>query len=169
MKRIAPPVVAFVGLSGSGKTTFLLRLIPELRGYGLRVGTIKHHHKDTVMDVPGKDTWRHRKAGASATILSTPSAFAMFRDVEHDLSVGELARFMSDMDIVLAEGFKTHKVPKIEVYRQGVSGSPLFLDDPLVMAIVTEEELPEASIPRFETGDVSGLAGFLLTHFNLAR
>ncbi|MFO7784267.1 MAG: molybdopterin-guanine dinucleotide biosynthesis protein B [Thermodesulfobacteriota bacterium] len=168
MEHSAPPVVAIVGLSGSGKTTLLVRLIPEIRRYGLRVGTIKHHPHDMEIDVPGKDSWFHRRAGASATILSTPSAFTMTRDADHDHSPGELAGILSDMDIVLAEGYKKHKVPKIEVHRPELSEGFLCLDDPFLLALVTEVHAPGTDIPIFKPGDATGLARFLLRCFRLA-
>ncbi len=168
MEESAPPVVAIVGLSGSGKTTLIVRLIPEIRRYGLRVGTIKHHPHETEIDVPGKDSWVHRRAGASATILSTPSAFTMTREAGHDHSPKELAAFLSDMDIVLAEGYKNHKVPKIEVHRPEQSKRFLCLNDPLLLALVTEGEVPETNVPRFEPGDAEGLTRFLLLRLHLA-
>lgn len=168
MGNSAPPVVAVVGLSGSGKTTLLVRLIPEIRRYGLRVGTIKHHPHETEIDVPGKDSWLHRRAGASATILSTPTAIAMIQDTECDQSPRELACLLSDMDIVLAEGYKGHELPKIEVHRAEVSGGFLCLDDPFLIALVTEADVPGTSVPRFEPGDAPGLARFILRRFHLA-
>ncbi len=168
MENSLPPVVAIVGPSGSGKTTLLAGLIPEMRRYGLRVGTIKHHPHEAEIDIPGKDSWVHRRAGASATILSTPSVFTMIREVGHDHSPDELAAFLSDMDIVLAEGYKKHKVPKIEVHRHELSGGFLCLNDPLLVALVTEADVPETSVPRFLPDDASGLARFLIRRFRLA-
>ncbi len=167
VERPLPPVVAVVGLSESGKTTLLTALIPEIGRYGLRVGTIKHHPHDVEMDAPGKDTWRHRRAGASGTVLSTPSAIGLIRSADHDHTPEELAGFLADMDIVLAEGYKGAEVPKIEVHRPDLSARPLCLNDPYLLALVTPEAIPASSIPRFDPGDTAGLAGFLVFHFKL--
>jgi molybdopterin-guanine dinucleotide biosynthesis adapter protein len=167
MEKAHPPVVAVVGLSNSGKTTLLSRLIPEIRRHGLRVGTIKHHPHETAIDAPGKDSWVHRRAGASATILSTPSELFMIREAGHDHSPYELARLMADMDIVLAEGYKNHEVPKVEVYRPGFSARLLCSGDPFLIALVTETGNPGTAVPVFDPGDGPGLARFLLQHFGL--
>ncbi len=162
-----PPVVAVVGRSDSGKTTLLVGLIREIRRYGLRVGTIKHHPHDVEMDTPGKDTWRHRRAGASATVLSTPTAVGVIRSADHDHEPNELLRFLSDMDIVLAEGYKGAPLSKIEVHRPGHSARPLCLSDPHLLALVTPVALPEAGVPCFDPEDVAGLARFLVSRFSL--
>jgi molybdopterin-guanine dinucleotide biosynthesis protein B len=154
-------VVAVVGLSDSGKTTLVADLVREMRGRGLRVGTIKHHPDDIETDLPGKDTWKHRQAGAAGTILSTPASISMVRSADHDHSPTELARYLADMDIVLAEGYKNADVPKVEVHRDGPGRSPLCLDDPRLLALVTEAEVP-AAVPRFHPGDAPGLARFLV-------
>ncbi len=168
MEQSTPPLVALVGLSGSGKTTLLVRLIPEIRRYGIRVGTIKHHPHETEIDVPGKDTWLHRRAGASVTILSTPSVFTMTRDSGHDRSPFELACLMSDMDLVLAEGYKRHQVPKIEVHRSDLSAEFLCPDDPFLIALITEGDFPEIHVPIFKPDDIPGLARFILRRFRLS-
>lgn len=167
MARPLPPVVAVVGRSDSGKTTLLVRLIPEFRRYGLRVGTIKHHPHDVEMEPPGKDTWRHRRAGAAGTILSTPTAIGMIRRADHDHDPNELVRFLSDMDIVLAEGYKGAPVPKLEVHRPGPSARPLCLSDPHLLALVTPVALPEAGVPCFDPEDLAGIARFLVSRFSL--
>lgn len=161
------PLVSVVGLSGSGKTTLLTGLIPELRQAGLRVGTIKHHGHALDMDTPGKDTWRHRRAGAACTLLSSRNQIGMIRDVDHDADPQELLKWMDDMDFVLAEGFKRSSTLKIEVYRSEIAQRPVCIEDPLLLALVTEAEIHWDG-PTFLPTDVSGLARFLLRKFHLA-
>jgi molybdopterin-guanine dinucleotide biosynthesis protein B len=163
-----PPLVCIVGGSGSGKTTYLERLIPELRGLGLRVGTIKHHPGDFEMDVPGKDSWRHRQAGAVATMVSAPGRIGLILEVDHDHDPEELTPFISGVDIVIAEGYKRARVPKIEIFRPEVHHKPFCADDDYLMAIVTDADVDPA-VPRFPMDDVGGLAAFLAERFGLDK
>lgn len=162
----APPIVCIAGLSGSGKTTLIERLIPELIERGLKVGTVKHNPHEFEMDKPGKDSRRHKKAGASATIISSPDKIGMVMDVDHDLKPEELVPFLSDMDIILAEGYKRSNNDKIEVIRSGAEGNLLLKDDENLLAVVTDSEL-DLDVLRFSTADIKGLADFLGLYFNL--
>ncbi|MFC1841439.1 molybdopterin-guanine dinucleotide biosynthesis protein B, partial [Thermodesulfobacteriota bacterium] len=101
-----PPLVIIAGWSGSGKTTLVEKLIPELKNKGLVTGTIKHHHNSLELDKPGKDSWRHRKAGAVKTIISSPECVGMVMDVDHDPDLDELIPCMTGVDIVIVEGYK---------------------------------------------------------------
>lgn len=163
-----PPILCIVGGSGSGKTTYLERLIPELRGMGLRVGTIKHHPGDFEMDIPGKDSWRHRQAGAVATMVSSPARIGMVLEVDHDHDLEELASFITGVDIVLAEGYKRAQCPKIEIFRSEVHDKPFCIDDGYLMAIVTDADV-DLAVPRFVMDDVRGLAAFLSERFGLVQ
>ncbi len=116
-RKNEPPVISIVGFSGSGKTTLLEKLIPELTRRGIRVGTIKHHLHDFDMDKPGKDSWRHKQAGAVVTIISTPSRIGMSMDVDHDHKPHELVPFFDGVDIILTEGYKRGDNAKLEVFR----------------------------------------------------
>lgn len=120
------PVVSFIGRPDSGKTTLLEKIIPELVRRGFRVGLIKHHVHHFEMDTPGKDTWRLKKAGCSAVLLSSPSGLGFIRDTERDAPVKDLVdSYFSDMDLVLTEGYKQEPFPKIEVFRTACSATPL--------------------------------------------
>lgn len=163
-----PPILCIVGGSGSGKTTYLERLIPELSGMGLRVGTIKHHPGDFEMDIPGKDSWRHRQAGAVATMVSSPRRIGMVLEVDHDHDLKELASFMADVDIVLAEGYKRARRPKIEIFRSEAHDKPFCIDDGYLMAIVTDADV-DIEVPQFVMDDVRGLATFLLERCGLVQ
>ncbi len=163
-----PPLISIVGRSGSGKTTLIEGLIQEFRRMGLRVGTIKHHHQDLEMDTPGKDTWRHRRAGAETTIMACPNRIGMIMDTDHDLIPFELIPFFPDKDIVLAEGYKYGNQPKVEIYRAEVHEEPVCYQDDNLIALVSDSNL-DMGVPRFATHDILLLAGFLVEYFKLER
>jgi molybdopterin-guanine dinucleotide biosynthesis protein B len=163
-----PPVVCISGGSGSGKTTYLERLIPELKGMGLRVGTVKHHPGEFEVDIPGKDSWRHRQAGAAATMVSGPGRIGLVLEVDHDHGPEELAQFMTDVDIVLAEGYKRARLPKIEIFRPEVHEKPFCAGDGRLVAMVTNADV-DLEVPRFSMDDVRGLAAFVAERFGLDK
>jgi molybdopterin-guanine dinucleotide biosynthesis adapter protein len=162
-------VIAIVGTSKTGKTTLIEKLIPLLTGRGLRVATVKHHHKDFEIDIPGKDTYRHKKAGAVTTIISAPGKIGIVSDVSGDLPLADIvSRYTEEADILIAEGYKKANVAKIEVYRAQEGRSPVCLGDKDLIAIVTEDEI-DAGVPLFKTGDIPSLAAFIVSHFHLDR
>lgn len=154
-----PPVVSVVGWSGSGKTTFLLELIRELKSRGYRVGTIKHHHSDVEVDKPGKDTWHHARAGADTVALAGATGFVLFKKHTAGGMLDEIARLMPDMDIIITEGFKSENKPKIEVRRREINPHPAALAEELI-AIVDENGAVE-EVPCFGPGDSRGVADLL--------
>jgi molybdopterin-guanine dinucleotide biosynthesis protein B len=162
------PILSIVGKSDSGKTTLIEKLIPELRHMGIRVGTVKHDVHGFEMDHPGKDSWRHKQAGASVTLISSPKRIGMVKDVDHDHGLDELLPFLSDVDIVLTEGYKRESKPKIEIYRPEIHSQPLCKDDPMLIALVTDGPL-DLGVTRFSTTDARGLASFIIKHFNLPQ
>ncbi len=135
-------VVGFAGFSGSGKTTLVEQLIPALKLRGQRVSVVKHAHHSFDIDHPGKDTWRHREAGAFEVLAASPKRLVLMRELEavaehsvHDL----IAQLRADVDWVLVEGFKQSNLPKVEVWRQS-HGKPLrFPDDQHIVAIATDD------------------------------
>jgi molybdopterin-guanine dinucleotide biosynthesis protein B len=161
-----PPIVSIVGLSASGKTTLIEKLIKELKSRGYRVATIKHATKETNFDTPGKDSWRHIKAGSEATLVSAPDNTVLITP-ESGQSLGQLARTVGeDYDIILTEGFKTEDAPKIEVHRK-LAGPPLTSLKKL-FAIVSDEPL-ETKTRQFSPEDVKGLADLLEKGFILPQ
>ncbi len=159
-------LVAFAGFSNSGKTTVLEKLIREMTLRGLRVGTIKHDVHGFEMDRPGKDTWRHKQAGASATIISSPRQIGMVKDVDHDHDPLELAQLLPGMDLILLEGYKRADIPKIEIYRSGVSKNRCCVNDPNLMAVVSDIE-QDNGVPCFGHNDISAIADFLIFKLSL--
>ncbi len=155
-----PPIISFVGTGKSGKTTFLEKLIPELKGRGYRVATIKHTIHRTSFDAPGKDTSRHIRAGSEATAVSSPNEFVVIRPAGKDMTLGEIARLVGeDYDIILTEGFKQEKTPKIEVHRRE-KGEALGESLDGLIAIITDEAL-EVKVRQFSLEDVKGVADLL--------
>jgi molybdopterin-guanine dinucleotide biosynthesis adapter protein len=161
-----PPVVPIVGYSGSGKTTVLEKLIAELTRRGYRVGTIKHHGHEFEMDVPGKDTWRHKQSGAVTTLISSPNRIGMVRDVVTEMRLDELLPLVCGVDVILVEGYKQVKRPKIEVFRPEISGKPACGGDENLVALISDTAL-DLGVPRFSPHDTQAVADFIVTHFNL--
>lgn len=161
-RQLLPPIVSFVGHSGSGKTTFIEKLIPQLNDYSLKVATIKHHMHDFEMDKPGKDTWRHKKAGAVATIISSPTQIGMVMDTDYDRQPAELAQYLGFADLIITEGYKQGPHHKIEVYRPTATGDRDLIcrHDPNLLAIVSDIEIT-TEVPRFALDDIKGVAALL--------
>lgn len=160
----AAAVFSVVGEHGSGKTTVIEGLVPELTGLGLRVGTIKHDRHGFQMDHEGKDSFRHKAAGASISLVSSPWQVGMVRDTDRDLTVAELVeRFMGGVDVVLTEDYHRERWPKVEVHRQA-TGKPLrCAGDETVVALVSDEVLP-VDVPVFGFDQIPGVARLLLDH-----
>jgi molybdopterin-guanine dinucleotide biosynthesis protein B len=161
-----PPVVCIVGFSGSGKTTVLEGLVAALRQRGLRVGTIKHDVHGFEIDRPGKDSWRHKQAGASATVVSSPARIGLVMDVDHDHHPLELVPLLGEMDIVLVEGFKRTDLPKIEVFRPENEKPPACRNEHNLLAVVSDAAL-DWGVQRYAAGDFEGLADFIAEQFRL--
>ena len=162
------PMVSIVGTSGSGKTTLLVKLIPEFIRRGLKVGTVKHHHHQFDLDRQGKDSYRHKQAGASISILSSPSHIGMVMDVDHDHNPDELKKLFSDVDIIFAEGYKNFDAPKLEVFRSEIGGKPILMDDKNLLALVGDTPF-DLDLPQFSADDAAGLTEFLIEHFQLNK
>jgi len=160
------PVVCIVGFSGSGKTTVTVGLIEALKKRGFFVGTIKHDVHGFEMDLPGKDSWRHKQAGASTTVVSSPLKIGIVMDVDHDHHPLELLPFLYKMDIVLIEGFKRADLPRIEVFRKDNRKAPACRDDKNLLAVVSDIAL-NWDVPCFNLDDYNGIADFLIKRFSL--
>jgi molybdopterin-guanine dinucleotide biosynthesis protein B len=160
------PVVAIVGASGSGKTTVLEKLIPELVRLGLRVGTIKHDVHGFEMDRPGKDSWRHKKAGSTVTVLSSPKQIGMLRDTDQDSPLEELIPLLEGVDLVLTEGYKKGSRPKMEVFRPELQAEPLCKGDSLLIALISDAEI-DLGVPRFSPRDIESVANFVINYLHI--
>jgi molybdopterin-guanine dinucleotide biosynthesis protein B len=156
-----PPVVSVVAKSGTGKTTFMERLIPALKDRGLRVGVVKHHGHPTSFDVPGKDTYRHAQAGADVVVGASAVQVAIFRQEDGSADLDEvIARHCGGLDIVLTEGYKRGSYPKIEVHRSERSDELLCGPEEL-LALVSDTAW-SLDVPQFGLEDAAGVADFLV-------
>lgn len=156
------PVIGFVGLSGSGKTTFLEKVIGELTQRGWRVATAKHHHRsDFEIDVPGKDSWRHARAGAVVSMIASERKFALVRRVDHEPGVPELVSAAgSDVDILLTESIREPGVRQIEVVRSANSDRVTCrLED--LFALVTDGSHDVGDAPVFSLDDIAGVTALI--------
>lgn len=151
-----PPIVSIVGKSSSGKTTFLEKLIREITNRGYKVATIKHSHHSISFDNPNKDSWRHAKAGAGATLVSSTTEIQVIEPVPRELTIDELARNLGeDFDLILTEGFSRGDMPKIEVHRK--EAGPLLETANNLIAVVTDEPL-DTGVEQFSLDDAKGVA-----------
>ncbi|EXJ15412.1 molybdopterin-guanine dinucleotide biosynthesis protein B [Imhoffiella purpurea] len=168
------PVFGLVAPSGSGKTTLLRHLVGRLHARGVRIGYLKHAHHSFDLDIPGKDSYEIRAAGAAQTLLASRLRWALQVEEssrQSDPDLGEmLARFEADsLDLVLVEGFKHASYPKIEVYRAALGQTPLYPDDPEIIAVATDDPLPTPDHPpRLPLGDPERIADFILRAGGLA-
>ncbi len=160
------PILSIVGRSNSGKTTLLERLIRELTGRGRRIGTIKHHfHGPVDVDVPGKDSWRHKQAGAQVVALSAPETLFVVRDTPVRLPLEVIAhQALFEVDLILTEGFKSGPMPKIEVSRAAQNLPLLCGPEDHLVALVSDREVA-CGVPRFGPDEVGPLADFIEREF----
>ena len=163
------PIISVVGRSGSGKTTLIERLLPVLTARGIRVATIKHHRHRSPVDVPGKDSWRHARAGASAVVVAGAAELAYFRRVERPPAVEQVVHeFLCDVDLVLTEGFKEGPAPKIEVNRAAQNLDLLCGPGDNLIAVVTDRALA-IEVPVFGLNDIAPVADFIEARFLALR
>ncbi|WJW74760.1 molybdopterin-guanine dinucleotide biosynthesis protein MobB [Thiohalobacter sp. IOR34] len=159
-----PPVLGFAAFSGTGKTTLLTRLLPQLCERGLRIGMIKHSHHDFDIDIPGKDSYRLRKAGASQMLVASSRRWALITETpgreEASLAemIGRLDR--STLDLILVEGFRHERFPKIELHRAATGRPLLHPDDDSIIAVASDVALATA-LPQLDLDDVAAIADFV--------
>jgi molybdopterin-guanine dinucleotide biosynthesis adapter protein len=159
------PLFGIVGWKNSGKTTLMAKLIEHFAGRGLQVGAVKHAHHAFDVDQEGRDSFRYKEAGASTVAISSSKRFAIMTELRNrpEPTLGELVRHIEIADIILVEGFKAEKHPKLEVRRrEAVSGPPLAPADPTILAVAADFKLEEAAIPDFDLDDIDAIAGFIL-------
>lgn len=162
------PVISVVGRSGVGKTTALERIIRELKRRGYRVGTVKHDTHGFEVDRPGKDSWRHAQAGSDVVAISGPRQMALIRRLEREMSLDEVVRLMSDVDLVLTEGYKQGNRPKIEVTRQEC-GKELLCQAEELIGLMTDYAV-DMPVPQFALDDAVGVVDLLETlYFDQTR
>lgn len=163
-------ILGLAGWSGSGKTTLVARLLPTLTARGLRVSTMKHAHHSFDVDKPGKDSYVHREAGATEVLVTSGQRWALLHENRGrpEPSLAELIRYMTPVDLLLVEGFKTHPHDKLEIYRPA-NGKPLLArDDPYIVAVATDDAAAiDVAVPVLDLNDVDAIAEFVIGHCGL--
>lgn len=149
-----------MGKSESGKTTLIEKMIPELKRRGFRVGIVKHAHHGFDMDRKGKDSYRHRQAGADTVMIASPGQIAMIKDVPGE-SLDLLIPFFDDVDLLITEGFKRDNAPKIEIFRAERHQRPACLEDDTLIAMVSDTPL-NVTVPQFSTTDIDAITEFIV-------
>ena len=164
-------VIGLAGWSGAGKTTLVVRLVPELVRRGLTVSTMKHAHHGFDVDQPGKDSHRHREAGATEVLVASERRWALMHENRgaQEPSAAELMRQMTPVDLLIVEGFKREGHDKIEIHRRETGKPLLYPDDPHIVAVLSDEPLPDCPLPVISIDDIGAVADFILSHFGRAR
>src|SRR4051794_15963571 len=155
-------VIGLAGWSGAGKTTLLTRLIPHFRGQGLRVSVIKHAHHSFDVDVPGKDSWLHRQAGAAEVLVSSGQRWALMHELRgaEEPKLPKLLAKLSRVDLVIVEGFKREPHRKIEVHRAANAKPALFPDDRGIVGLATDITV-ETRLPTVHLDDIPAIAAMM--------
>jgi len=166
---IGMKVFGLVGWSGSGKTTLLVQLLPELIGRGFTVSTMKHTHHNVDIDQPGKDSYEHRRAGATEVLITGAKRWALLHENRGrpEPAIDDLLAQMCEVDLVLIEGFKAHRHDKLEVFRPSVGKPMLATDDPTVVAVASDADLGDIGRPVIDLDDVAAVADFIVGHCRL--
>jgi molybdopterin-guanine dinucleotide biosynthesis protein B len=155
------PIVSIVGKSDAGKTTFLEKLVGQIKERGYRLAVIKHDFHGFDIDRPGKDTWRLARAGSDVVVISSPHKMAMIKAIDRELSLDQLReQIMGGVDIILTEGYKSADKPKIEISRAQVSNE-LLCSKAELLAVVTDNHF-DLDVPQFSLEDARGVADFLV-------
>lgn len=158
-------VIGLAGWSGAGKTTLLVKLIPVLAQRGLNVSTLKHAHHAFDIDQPGKDSFEHRKAGATEVLIASARRYALMHELrpgEDEPSLAQLLGRLAPVDLVIVEGFKAYSHPKIEVHR-AANGKPVLSPDLVnVRAIASDQPIADAGIPVVDLNDVAAIVDLII-------
>lgn len=155
-------VYGIIGYKNAGKTTLVERLVAEFTRRGLRVSTIKHAHHSFDLDAPGKDTYRHRTAGAEQVLMATTTRWVLMNELRDtpEPALGDLLKRLDPVDLVLVEGYKRDTHPKIEVWRNA-TGHPLIApDDPMVRAVATPDT-PNVDQPVLDLNNINAIADYI--------
>lgn len=164
-------VLGIAGWKNSGKTTLVVRLVQTLTARGWTVSTIKHAHHDADVDHPGTDSFRHRQAGAGEVLLATGRRWALMHELrdEPEPSLDELLSRLSPCDLVIVEGYKTDRHPKIETRRADAKDRAPLPASANAIAIAADHPVADSAIPAFDLDDVDGLADFIERALELPR
>ena len=158
-----PFIFGLAGYSGSGKTTLAEKLIAKAAGEGVRIATIKHAHHRFEADIEGKDSWRHRKAGAQQTLIASAHRSALFTEnaVEKRPEFSDLLARLDESDWVLVEGFKFEPITKIEIYDSALGHAPLHHTDDNIIALISDTPPEGCDLPCFKRDDIEAIFSHL--------
>ena len=168
------PLLGFCAFSGTGKTTLLERLIPDLRGRDLRLAVIKHAHHNFDVDQPEKDSYKLRHAGAGQMLISSGRRWALMHELAEDESEWSLSQLLDvidhdNTDLILVEGFKKEPIRKIELHRPSLGHPVLCTSDTHIVAIATDDELTTSpKIPVLDLNQPAAIGNFIVEYFDLA-
>jgi len=162
-------IFGFAGWSGSGKTTLIEQLIPRLVKRGLKVSLIKHAHHSFDVDQPGKDSYRHRHAGAAEVLVTSSRRWVLMHELrgEQEPSIEAQIQHLSPCDLLLVEGFKHAPIPKLEVWRAATGEPLLHPNDPEIIAVASDQRI-DTRLPLLDLSDVDGIGAFIIGHLGLA-
>ena len=163
-------ILGLTGWSGSGKTTLIVKLVPELVSRGLRISTLKHAHHEFDIDKPGKDSHRHRAAGATEVMVASAQRWALMHEhrggaerTAPEPTIPELIRHMTPVDLLLVEGFKRDTHDKLEIFRRDLGKPLLSPDDPSFIGILSDGSVPESRLPVTDLNDIIAIADLIVT------
>lgn len=160
------PILSIVGKSDSGKTTLLEKLVKELKSRGYRIATIKHDAHSFEIDHEGKDSWRHKQAGATISLISSPTKLALVQDTEKDYTLAEIREaYIRNVHLILSEGYKRERHPKIEVFRSQVHKELLCQGDDNLIAVAGDPKDPPSDVPVFDLNEPGPLCDFIERRF----
>jgi molybdopterin-guanine dinucleotide biosynthesis protein B len=163
-------IFGFAGWSGSGKTTLIEKLIPRFVQRGLKVSLIKHAHHSFDVDQPGKDSYRHRHAGASEILVTSSRRWVLMHELRgaHEPAFEEQVKRISPCDLLLVEGFKFAPIPKLEVWRAATGEPLLHPNDPHIVAVASDAPV-QTPLPRLELDDDAAIAAFISNHLGINK
>ncbi len=162
-------IFGLTGRRGSGKTTLMVKLVPELTGRGFRVSVVEHAQQSIDIDQPGKDSFRHRAAGAAEVMVASGKRWALIhaRDGAAGPAIDDLVPHLTPVDLLLAEGFTRDSHPKLEVHRAANGGPLLCRDDPHIVAVASDAPLDGLGVPVLDLGDAAAIGDFIVGFFGL--
>lgn len=162
-------VFGLAGWSGAGKTTLMVALVRQIAERGFRVSTIKHAHHDFDIDRPGKDSYRHREAGATEVLVASSTRWALMHETRDtpETPLADLLTHMTPVDLLLIEGFKSDAHDKLEIHRPALGKPMLWPDDPHIVAVASDVVLNDVPLPRLDLDDPTAIVEFILARTGL--
>ena len=164
-------IIGVAGFKNAGKTTLVEKLVIELTGRGLRISTVKHAHHSFDIDHEGRDSFRHRKAGATEVAVVSRGRWALIHELRNEAEpyLADVLKKLAPCDLVIVEGYKRDDHDKIEVRNLSLNHPPLAGEDPTIVAIAATRAIDGAPVPVFDRDDVTALSSFVISHMGLAR